>query len=115
MFFYKRQQIGLEILGVTQFEMNRALSIPNSTGRRGLYKTVMQARRWFCRGRPSLGRAAFRSRNSRAVRVFRATCYSLPEKRKSCHAGAALDLYDEKDYGKSPRNCHSSVASATEE
>ena len=38
-----------------------ALSVPKNAGRRGLYKTVHRAGGTrFCRGRPHLGRAAFR-------------------------------------------------------
>jgi hypothetical protein len=45
---------------VTQVGKKCALSAPENTGRRGLYKTVHVGRRGSGRGRPLLGRAAFR-------------------------------------------------------
>src|SRR5579864_4230387 len=38
-------------------DSKRALFVPKNTGRRGLYKTALQWRSCFCRGRPYLGRA----------------------------------------------------------
>src|SRR6267378_1241044 len=45
---------------VTQFGKKRALSAPENTGWRGLYKTVLVGRRASSRNHPLLGRAAFR-------------------------------------------------------
>src|SRR5882762_4356968 len=48
------------VRAVTQFGKKRALSAPENTGWRGLYKTVLVGCRASCRGHPLLGRAAFR-------------------------------------------------------
>src|SRR6266403_673902 len=45
--------------GVSQFGKESALSAPEFTGRRGLYKTVVVRWSWSCGGRPLLGRALF--------------------------------------------------------
>src|SRR5260370_41910587 len=46
----------------TQLEKKRALSVPENTGRRGLYTTVLVG--GTCRGRPFMGRAAVRSHHN---------------------------------------------------
>jgi hypothetical protein len=53
------QQRGSPSSEAAQFEKRHALSVPKSTGRRGLYKTVLVTS--SCRGRPFLGRAVVRS------------------------------------------------------
>ena len=49
------RRVQLDSSVVTQIKMSGAPSVPENTGRRGLYKTYPRWRRRFCRGRPFLG------------------------------------------------------------